>query len=149
MVDAKLRRLIPNFARKATSSVFLYVNGTSTYGSGAKGVYRETTTPVWMFPANAFGLHDVHGNVSEWTQDCWGTYWSATPDGSPWECPQGDLDWLPEAVSWHKMIAEERVLRGGSWIAGPANLRSAARAPCLPDHRAPTIGFRVARDLSS
>ena len=124
-------------------------NGTSTYGSGAKGVYRETTTPVWMFPANAFGLHDVHGNVSEWTQDCWGTYWSATPDGGPWECPQGDLDWLPEAVSWHKMIAEERVLRGGSWIAGPANLRSAARAPCLPDHRALTIGFRVARDLSS
>lgn len=123
------------------------LNGNFTYGSGAKGIYRERTTLVWAFPANAFGLHDLHGNVSEWTQDCWSTYWGAPRDGSPWECPPSGSDWLPEAVSWHKMISEERVLRGGSWIQHPDELRSASREPRLPHHRASTIGFRVAREL--
>ncbi len=124
-------------------------NGNFSYGSGGKGVFRERTTPVWSFPANAFGLHDVHGNVMEWIQDCWGTYWGSPPDGSPWECPPSGSDWQPEAVSWHKMISEERVLRGGSWISDPVELRSASRDLCLPDHRSATIGFRVARKLTS
>ena len=124
-------------------------NGNFSYGSGAKGIFRERTTPVWAFPPNAFGLHDVHGNVSEWTQDRWGTYWGAEPDGSPWECPPSGSDWQPNAVSWHKMISDERLLRGGSWIEDPAALRSANRESCHPDHRASTIGFRVARKLTS
>ena len=137
-----------HFGKRISTNVANY-NGDFSYGSGAKGIFRERTTPVWTFPANAFGLHDVHGNVSEWTQDCWGAYWGASTDGSPWQCPPSGSDWQPNAVSWHKMISEERVLRGGSWVGHPADLRSANRDSCLPDHRTNTIGFRVARRLTS
>ena len=146
---ARAGTLTPFHFGKTISTNEANYNGNFSYGSGGKGVFRERTTPVWSFPANAFGLHDVHGNVMEWIQDCWGTYWGSPPDGSPWECPPSGSDWQPEAVSWHKMISEERVLRGGSWISDPAELRSASRDLCVPDHRASTIGFRVARKLTS
>ena len=75
-------------------------HGDYTYGFGRKGVYREATVPVGSFPANGFGLHDMHGNVSEWVEDCWHYSYSGAPtDGSAWttggDCPL-------------------RVLRGGS-----------------------------------
>ena len=88
-------------------------NGNHTYGSGRKGVYRKKTVPVGSFPANAFGLHDMHGNAREWVEDCWhGSYASAPRDGSAWTsgCDGG-----------------QRVLRGGSWSNGPWYLRSADR----------------------
>ena len=87
-------------------------DGNYTYGSGRKGVYREKTVPVGSFPSNAFGLHDVHGNVKEWVADCWnGSYAGAPGDGAAWMTGN----------------CEERVLRGGSWFEGPGNVRSAGR----------------------
>ena len=89
-------------------------HGNYTYGSGRKGVYRKKTVPVGSFPANTFGLHDMHGNVREWVEDCWhGSYASAPRDGSAWTsgCDGG-----------------QRVLRGGSWVSNdPRSLRSADR----------------------
>ena len=87
-------------------------DGNYTYGGGREGEYRERTVPVGSFGPNGFGLHDVHGNVWEWTQDCWNeSYRGAPVDGSAWE--RGDCG--------------RRVVRGGSWDDVPGNLRSADR----------------------
>ena len=87
-------------------------DGNFSYGSGRKGRYREKTVPVGRFAANRFGLHDVHGNVWEWVQDCWNASYQGAPrDGSAWE--RGDCS--------------KRVLRGGSWLDEPWFLRSANR----------------------
>ena len=109
-------------------------DGDSTYGSGRKGEYREQTVAVGSFPANGFGLHDVHGNVWEWTQDCWNAgYGGAPSDGRAWE--SGKCSW--------------RVLRGGSWFSAPRDLRSAKRVGSASGGRSNNNGFRVARTLTS
>ncbi len=89
------------------------------------------TAPVGSFPENPFGLHDMHGNVWEWTEDCWhGDYNNAPDDGSAWlEADRGDCDL--------------RVLRGGSWVTTPDGLRSALRGRLGPDNRFFNFGFRV------
>ncbi len=105
-------------------------DGNYMYGSGRKGVYREQTLPVGSFPPNAFGLYDVHGNVWEWTQDCWnGSYSGAPGDGS----------------SWERGACSLRVLRGGSWLSEPRILRSAIRFRDTSVIRNVNNGFRVAR----
>ena len=104
-----------------------------TYGPGKKRIYRGKTVPVGQFPANEFGLHDVHGNVWEWVQDCWNDSYDGAPrDGTAWE--NGDCT--------------GRVLRGGSWLSGPRNLRSAGRGWNTTGYRDDIFGFRVARTLT-
>ena len=108
-------------------------NGNHAYGSGLEGVYRKRTVPVGSFPPNGWGLHDVHGNVWEWVEDCWnGGYAGAPTDGSAWE--RGDCS--------------NRVLRGGSWYVYPRKLRSAARFRTDSGNRYYYFGFRVARTLT-
>ena len=93
----------------------------------------KQTAPVGSFPANAYGLHDVHGNVREWVEDCWhGSYRGAPADGSAWTVGKS---------------CERRVLRGGSWSLGPQNLRSAFRDWFTGGVRGSVAGFRVARTL--
>jgi formylglycine-generating enzyme required for sulfatase activity len=107
-------------------------DGTSTYGGGKKGEYRQRSLPVDSFPANPFGLYQVHGNVSEWVADCWrSSYQGMTADGAA--ATTGDCG--------------RRVLRGGSWYDGPQLLRAAARIGFYPGYRSNKIGFRVARPL--
>ena len=109
-------------------------NGGYVYGSGREGVYRKRTVPVGSFGSNAFGLHDVHGNVWEWTDDCWNESYAGAPsDGSSWE--RGDCSL--------------RVLRGGSRNDEPRSLRSANRSRYISGFRNNLlIGFRVARTLT-
>jgi formylglycine-generating enzyme required for sulfatase activity len=102
-------------------------NGDFTYGNGKKGVNRKKTTPVGSFPANAWGLHDMHGNVWEWCQDFHGDY------------PQKDV---VDPIGSEK--GQFRVLRGGSWNVFPLNCRSACRDWSGPGYRDFYCGFRVA-----
>ena len=94
---------------------------------------NSQTRPVGQKQANAFNLHDMHGNVWEWVQDVGHDNYSGAPtDGSAW-VSGGDQS--------------RRVLRGGSWISGPGSLRSANRDGISPDFRSNYNGFRIARTV--
>jgi len=101
-----------------------------SYGDGPKGEYRQETTPVDHFEgANAFGLHDMHGNVWEWCQDHWHPGYEGAPtDGSAWLSADE---------------SELRILRGGSWDFGPTYCRSAYRYNDDAVNRNDNLGFRV------
>jgi sulfatase modifying factor 1 len=95
------------------------------------------TAPVGSFPPNAFGLYDMLGNVSQWIADCYAyDYGKAPTDGSVWEDPDNKQNQCPT-----------RILRGGSWISPPFEVRSAYRHGDSPDHRDIFNGIRVARKL--
>ncbi len=108
-------------------------NGTYIYGNGPTGENRQRTVPVDLFRSNRWGIFQVHGNVWEWTQDCWHENYTGAPaDGSPWQ--SGKCDY--------------RIVRGGSWATYPGDLRSAVRGRFATDFRSNSLGFRVARALA-
>lgn len=92
---------------------------------------RQNTDRVKSFLANPFGLHDMHGNVWEWTQDCWNDSYSAAPKNGE---------------AWTKGDCSQRVLRGGSWLSRPDALRSAYRFKNSKTVRNNDLGFRLAQD---
>ena len=94
----------------------------------------ETTHPVGQKKPNAFGLHDMYGNVWEWTMDCWNTNYSGAPvDGTAWS--SGDCSM--------------RVVRGGSWYNKVRSLKSNARARYSSEIRYNSRGggLRVVREI--
>ena len=96
---------------------------------------RGGTAEVGSYPANAFGLYDMHGNVWEWVEDYWhDDYNDAPSDGSAWtsDC---DID---------RRLC---VLRGGSWFITSRDLRSAYRIRYYASGRSYIFGFRIARTL--
>ncbi|NUS38668.1 MAG: formylglycine-generating enzyme family protein, partial [Lysobacter sp.] len=102
-------------------------NAFAGYGDGYWG-----PAPVGSFAPNAFGLHDMAGNVSEWVADCWhDSYRRAPTDGDAWVNPG----------------CRSRVVRGGAWASAPEQTRSAWRAPSGVDTTNARIGFRVVREL--
>jgi formylglycine-generating enzyme required for sulfatase activity len=110
-----------------------------TYNNGPKGgdrrEERRGTEPVGSFPANAFGLFDMHGNVFEWCLDTWHDNYSEKPEELK---KNGNTPWLSGDES-----KENRLLRGGSWLNSPGNCRSAYRHYDRPVARGNLIGFRV------
>lgn len=107
-------------------------DGTVAYADGARGEWRQRTLPVDSFRPNPWGLFNVHGNVWDWTDDCWSEANAGNPgDGSA--RTSGDCTW--------------RVVRGGAWNYSPTYLRSAFRYWNLPHNRSGVQGFRVARTL--
>jgi len=101
--------------------------GEAVYGNGKVGVYRKKTTPVGTFPANAWGLHDMHGNLWQWCQD-----WYAA------EYPKNDVT-DPQGPEKGTL----RVLRGGSWYSYPEYCRSAFRFRYVPGGRSGIYGCRL------
>lgn len=94
---------------------------------------NRTTAPAGSFLPNAFGLHDMHGNVAEWVEDAWHDDTQAAPtDGSAWR-EGGD--------------PARRVIRGGSWNLPPHFLHGALPLPMLTGAREAFIGLRVVRDM--
>jgi formylglycine-generating enzyme required for sulfatase activity len=96
--------------------------------------FTHRTLPVDSFQPNPWSLYQVHGNVSDWTKDCWHeNYFGAPSDGSAWV--SGDCKY--------------RVIRGGSWNSLLGELRSAYRSGDTSDRRESIVtGFRVARTLT-
>lgn len=107
-------------------------NRANCYGCGSRWDDDNQTAPVGSFSANRWGLYDMHGNVSEWVQDCWNWNYRGAPyDESAWE--SGDRS--------------VRVFRGGSWHDLPVGLRSADRERTRPVVQGYGLGFRVARSF--
>ena len=101
-------------------------DGNFLFGSGKKGIRRGKTTAVDAFPANAWGLHDMHGNLYQWCQDLYGDY-PKTGVTDPQGAAKGDT----------------RVIRGGMWYYGPSLCRSARRDGMAPGNRDRYYGFRL------
>jgi hypothetical protein len=103
-------------------------DGNYVYGNGVRGVYRKETTKVLIFGANAWGVHDMHGNVWEWCQDWY---------GSDYYCRSERV--APKGPN----IGTARVVRGGSWDDDPRFCRSASRDARSPSTRDSNLGFRI------
>jgi formylglycine-generating enzyme required for sulfatase activity len=103
-------------------------------GNALANFSRDKTSEVGIYPANAFGLFDMHGNVTEWCEDLFHDDYMGTPiDGSPWLAG----------------TASGRMLRGGSFSSERASgVRAAMRWGHYPQNIFKDVGFRCARIIS-
>lgn len=97
------------------------------YGDGWWG-----PAPVASFRANAFGLHDMAGNLSEWVADCWHSSYRRAPS---------------DGVAWFNPGCRARVIRGGNWANSPEQTRAAWRQSQDSDTTNARIGFRLVRGI--
>ena len=105
-------------------------DASEVYNDSPKGDWRQETIDVGNFPANAWGLYDMHGNVWEWCEDDWHPDYNDAPkDGSVW-------------VESDRKTAL-KLLRGGSWFYDPMDCRSALRVNDSREGQNSNVGFRV------
>jgi formylglycine-generating enzyme required for sulfatase activity len=114
---------------RSLSSLQANFNGTSPYGGAPAGPNLNRPTAVGSYPANAWGLHDMHANLKEWCAD-WssGSYYATSPKVDPPGPATGG----------------NRSIRGGSWLNGGSLCRSADRSSYPPGGKLSHVGFRVA-----
>jgi formylglycine-generating enzyme required for sulfatase activity len=104
-------------------------DGRYPYSGHSKSLYRASPTPVGSFPPNGWGLHDMHGNVWEWTSD-WHCTYPNESNGNPASVCNSEL----------------KVIRGGSWYFGADSARCALRYTHRPQDKGFSIGFRLVRN---
>ena len=104
-------------------------DGTNPYGTEKKGANLQRPCRVGSYAANAFGLHDMHGNVCEWCADWYEKEYHNKSDKKDPKGPQN---------------GDTRVLRGGSWNGGAWRCRAAVRRLMAPSICGSDMGFRVA-----
>ena len=118
----------------AHSSTPFYFGNSLSSAQANFGRQVGRTTTVGSYPANAFGLHDMHGNVCELCQDWYAVdYYANSPKKDPQDPSSG----------------QDRVRRGGSCSAGARDCRSASRFWMPPDYRHSSTGFRVALTVAA
>jgi formylglycine-generating enzyme required for sulfatase activity len=119
------------FGETITSEVVNY-DDNYPYEKAHKGKYLEKTTPAGEFPANSFGLYDMHGNLWEWCLDEWlNNYNNVTTDSNA----RGDIN-SRDSDKYH-------VIRGGSWFNYATNCRSAMRLFSTASFSSRNVGLRV------
>ena len=111
----------------------------ANYTSGGKGDLNQTAI-VGSYPPNRFGLHDVHGNVAEWVEDCWHEDYDTNNDEVV-DAPTNGNAWTSNCDG----SISRRVLRGGGWFNDMTQLRSPYRIYDSMLIRRNTYGFRIAR----
>jgi formylglycine-generating enzyme required for sulfatase activity len=122
------------------SSTQANFNGNHPHGGAATGPFLERTSAVGSYPANSFGLYDMHGNVWEWCQDRYAEDYYAK---SPKKDPQGP------APGTHHLSLSYRFQRGGCWNDAGKLCRSASRKALPATSRFHFVGFRVALTVAS
>jgi formylglycine-generating enzyme required for sulfatase activity len=126
-------------ARAGSDTAYSWGNrigiGNANCGGCGSAWDGQQTAAVGSFAANAFGLHDMHGNVWEWVEDCRHYRYDGAPtDGRAWttDCDEG----------------ASRVVRGGSWGSLPGDLHATNRDGVTTHSRRHILGFRVGRTLT-
>ena len=111
--------------------------------SNEQANYQSTgTVEVDKYPGNQFGLYGMHGNVWEWVEDRWHDNYVSDNEII---APRDGSSWNEECEKYRGK--DTRVLRGGSWVNGPARLRSAERTWYVASGTSKYLGFRVARTV--
>ncbi len=120
------------FGETITSDLANYM-GDRVYAEEESGEFRNRTTKVGIFPPNAFGLYDMHGQVWEWCEDMWYPNYYRSPKNGAARTPETD----------RRLDDTRSVLRGGAWESSPLRCRSAYRTRDERDSRSKIYGFRV------
>ena len=120
----------PFHTGETVASQFANYVSTSTYKAEPAGNYLRSTVPVGQYKPNAFGLHDMHGNVWEWCADTWHRNHHNSSKN--------------RRVMTSARQPQMRAIRGGGWLDSPDRIRSASRSKYLETALNRTIGFRVA-----
>jgi formylglycine-generating enzyme required for sulfatase activity len=133
--------------RAGTQTAYPWGDKIGTYNANCDGCGSQwdQTAPVGSFAPNGFGLYDMVGNVWEWTEDCYHPIDGLMTRDGKIAAPVDGTAWLADKGG----DCRYRVMRGGSWLNDPGDLRSAARVWLGTVLRQSTVGLRVGRTLLS